>query len=157
MDKFVYRLHHLDYQLLGSCISALRQAIEQPLPTKLQMFLVHGLGHAIGIEQQSGTWRQQAFLCLECEVIDDSQRQIGFYIEPLRLAICHQDGSVVAGIAITQTSSGQVKHPDEQGHKHVTFVVSAARLVEGPHDLRWVAGMLGACEEDGLRDRHHQR
>ena len=63
----------------------------------------------------------------------------------------------MTGIAVAQASSGQVKHSDEKGDEHIGLVTFTSILVDGLHDVRRIALVLGQTAELGVYHGHHQR
>ena len=117
---------------------------------------VHGLGKAIGIEQEGVARLELGVLTLILPVVHHCQWQIGLHVE-LEHFIGSHDGGVVASVAVVQATSGQVEHTDEEGDKHARLIALAHRMVNHLHDAGGItlAGTNGT--EQRVSHRHHQR
>ena len=109
----LHLIRHVRDDFLRRAVSALIQRLHHPLQAKLPAIRVSGFCQSIGIEKDGGAFADDRLLYLILEIIKQSCRQIGFYRQRIDSVGTHNDRSVVAGIAETQTSRWEIEHTNE--------------------------------------------
>ena len=128
------------FRCIGFILNAIPQSLFNTLQPKLLVAFVHCFGEAVGVKEQALARQQHGFLRGINHVVHHAQRQMGLGRQLFGF-LADNEGLVVAGIAIAQTSRRQIEHANEHGDEHVLLVALASGLVQRLHDACWIALM----------------
>ena len=145
-------------RLLGRGVRILVQRFHHALRAEHLFRVVHGLGQAVGVDEQLVAPVQLQFILSVAgprHAADDEAVDVPEHLEVPSLAA---DGRVlVAGAGAGHLAGGDLQYAQPHRHEHLRLIVGADGLVRLREDLAGAAAQHGAALQDHLADHHEQR